>query len=188
MTFSTLRTAALLATLSHSAVAGILVTFTYDGTDTIGTVSGSLVLPSIRNADDFSNTGPDYISIGNPAFYVHKSGSPSYDFYDGGSYNLHNIGLNANSWSGSASFGFSQETLYADPNTTPGSTYSPTGVFRWNNRTPEEIGATNYSTPTVIYTASNGGDNTISLLYVVPEPTGLSLLALSALTLLRRKR
>lgn len=149
------------------AEAAIMITFSYDGTDTIATVSGSITLPPTLDANDAPNGGATFMDASNGWLYVHVSGSPSYDSYGGGS-NPNSFAIAApDQWSGTGSFGFSTGVLYTPFDAVPGGTYAPEGTFTWSNRTLEQVGVAGITTPTAVYQASNGEQ----ILYVtVPEP------------------
>lgn len=171
------------------AEAAITVTFSYDGTNTIGVVSGSITLPQMITNNDDSNAGPTFIG-GYGALYVHVTGVPSYDIYFGGTRGASFMIAAADQWSGTGSFGFSHDALYTAFNATPGGTYSPSGTFTWNNKTLAQAGVGGFTTPVVVYTSSNGEE--IRFLTNVPEPAVSGLLAggatLAALGIRRRAR
>ncbi len=149
------------------AEAAITITFSYDGTDTIATVSGSITLPPTLDADNVPNGGATFMDGSYGWLYVHVSGNPSYDVYSGGSNPNSFVIAAPDQWSGTGSFGFSSDVLYTAFDEVPGGTYAPSGTFTWSNRTLEQVGVAGITTPTVVHTTSNGED----ILYVtVPEP------------------
>jgi hypothetical protein len=168
------------------AKAAITVTFSYNGINTIGVVSGSITLPSLTSANDLPNNGPTFIDGGERTLYVHTSGDPSYDYYVGGS-NPSSVQITSpNLWSGNQSFGFIFSTLYAPFSAVPGSVYTPTGTLTWSNQTLAQVGVSGLTTPIVAYRASNGEE--IRFVTAVPEPGTALLSAIGAIGLLRRRR
>jgi hypothetical protein len=84
----------------------------------------------------------------------------------------------ADQWSGTESFGFSDNALYTAFNATPGGTYTPSGTFTWNNKTLAQAGVGGFTTPVVVYTSSDGEE--IRFLTNVPESGVIGLLAATA--------
>lgn len=151
------------------AGAAITVTFSFDGADTIGVVSGSITLPQTPSANDSPNTGATFIDGNDRTLYVHVTGTPSYDFYSGGT-NPSSVDISRpDQWSGTESFGFISDTLYATFSAVPGNTYAPTGTFTWSNQTLQQVGVSGITVPVVVYTASNGEE--IRFVTTIPEPS-----------------
>lgn len=173
--------------LIGSADATVTVVFTYDGANTIGTVTGSMILPATHGSDNSQNLGATYLDAGKNALLVHVSSSSSYDGYNSGTpVILGKSILVPDQWTGTTSFGFGNTVMYVSPDSTPGEDFAPTGSFIWNNRTLAEVGVSDYTTPQLAYTASNGSQ----IFYLaIPEPTSLVLASVAlAGFVARRKR
>jgi hypothetical protein len=170
-----------LALAMPHAKAAVTITFSYNGTDTVGVISGSIILPAAPAANDVGGGFLRYVGRGEAILYVHVVGSPSYDHYTGGSnpgfVNL--LQYPAPQFIGTKSFGFDRGSLYTAFDAVPGSTYAPTGTFVWPGFTLEQVGVSGLATPLVVYVASNGEE--IRFLANVPEPGVSGLLAVCAL-------
>ena len=150
--------------------AAITITFSFDGTDTVGVISGSITLPAAPAANDNGGGYTRYVGTGAEILYVHVVGSPSYDHYTGGS-NPGSVSLRmygGAEFIGTKSFGFDRGSLYTAFDAVPGSTYAPTGTFIWPRSTLEQVGVNGLTTPLVVYVASNGEE--IRFVTSVPEP------------------
>ena len=174
------------------AGAAITITFSYDGMDTIGVISGSITLPEAPAANDNGGGYTRYVGTGSEILYVHVVGSPSYDHYTGGS-NPGFVSLRmygGAQFLGTKSFGFDRASLYTSYDAIPGSTYTPTGTFIWPRSTLEQVGVSGLTTPLVVYRASNGEE--IRFVTPVPEPGATGLLAgsaaIAAISIRRRGR
>lgn len=168
------------AFVSAQAEAAITITFSFDGRDTIGVISGSITLPQAPAANDNGGGFTRYVGTGTEILYVHVVGNPSYDHYTGGS----NPGFvplrmyGGAEFLGTKSFGFDRGSLYTAYDAIPGSTYTPTGTFVWPYSTLEQVGVSGLTTPLVVYRASNGEE--IRFVTAIPEPGITGLLAGSA--------
>lgn len=158
------------------ANAAITITFSFDGTNTVGVVSGSIILPGTPTAEGLGGGFFPYVGAGPSELYVHLVGTPSYNVYGGGSITTP-TGIPSYSraeFVGTRSFGFANEVLYTAFDAAPGSTYAPTGTFVWANTTLATVGVSGMTSPVTVYTASNGEEIRF---VTVPEPGTLSLFA-----------
>jgi hypothetical protein len=170
------------------AKAAITITFSFNGVDTIGVLSGSINLPVAPAANDVGGGYFRYVGTGSEILYVHVVGNQSYDHYTGGS-NPSSVNLRMNGGAGflgTQSFGFDRGSLYTAYDAVPGSTYAPTGTFIWPRSTLQAVGVSGLTTPIVVYRASNGEE--IQFVTAVPEPGTALLGAIGAIGLIFRRR
>jgi hypothetical protein len=169
-----------LALALPQAKAAITITFSFDGRDTLGVISGAITLPSAPASNDVGGGYLRYVGRGPEILYVHVVGNPSYDHYTGGSNPgfLNLLQYPEPGFLGKKSFGFDRGSLYTAYDAVPGSTYAPTGTFIWPRSTLAQVGVSGLTTPLVVYVASNGEE--IRFVTAVPEPGVTGLLAAGA--------
>ena len=164
--------------LVGGANAAVLITFEEIGGNVIATTSGSVVVPASFN---YNFPGTYLVGANNQLSYL----SGDIDRYSGGTFDAFTLSLIPSSGSGTT-FGIEFQFIYFDSSAAVGSSYTPTTTWTWIGKTLSSIGLGSLtSSPTTVYTASNG--ETVSVASV-PEPSSTILLGLGAFGLATRRR
>lgn len=174
-----------LGTLSSSADAAVVISFSQVGNDVHGILSGGILLSATPSNNDIGSTGS--LSANTNRLFSWADNNPSWDRYNGGSNQLTGLSANPTTFTGSESFGYATSVLYVGAGATPSGIYTPTGTFIWENNTMTSIGLGNL-TSQIAYTAATG-DTIVFSAVSVPEPSSTVLLGVGCAAFsLRRRR